>query len=74
MSQHERWRAAALKALRLGRGVNWAADITGLPMVFVDRVAREHRIPFAPRGSRPLAGPSAWDRLMRAVPGSWKAA
>lgn len=43
VSQLERWRAAALRALRRGRGVRWAADFTGLPLVFVYRVAAGER-------------------------------
>lgn len=68
VNRRERWKKDALKALRLGRGVNWAADITGLPYVFVCRLAAEHGIPFDPRGTRTLAGPSLWESLMRTPP------
>jgi hypothetical protein len=38
----ERWKTAALKALSLGHGVHWAADITGLPLAFVYRAGIEY--------------------------------
>jgi hypothetical protein len=63
----ERWHKAALTALHLGHGANWAADITGLPLAFVYRVAREHGIPAARRVLYP-AGPSFWEALMTARP------
>lgn len=67
MSQRERWKADALRALQLGRGVNWAADITGLPFVFVCRVAAAHGIPAA-RQAGHAGGPSLWESLMRKPP------
>lgn len=39
-----RHRALALQALRCGRGINWAADITTLPIRLVARVAAIHGI------------------------------
>ena len=39
-----RHRALALQALRCGRGINWAADVTTLPVRLVARVAAIHGI------------------------------
>lgn len=64
-----RHRAAALQALACGHGVQWAADITGLPVRLVARVAAEHRVPAAPPEPDFPGGPSPWDALVL-TPGS----
>jgi hypothetical protein len=61
-------RDLAIRALRIGRGIRWAADITTLPLRFVDRIAREHGIPDAPSpGTDRLGVPGAWETTL-AVP------
>ena len=61
-------RDLAIRALRLGRGIRWAADITTLPLRFVDRIAREHGIPDVPSpGTDRLRVPGVWETTL-AVP------
>jgi hypothetical protein len=59
-----RHRALALRALACGHGVQWAADITGLPVRLVTRIAAEYGIP----GDRPEpdapGGRSLWEALV----------
>jgi hypothetical protein len=59
-----RHRALALRALACGHGVQWAADITGLPLRLVARVAAEHRIPGARAMPDMPCGPSPWEALV----------
>jgi hypothetical protein len=61
-------RDLAIRALRLGRGIRWAADITTLPLRFVDRIAREHGIPDVPSpGADRVRMPGAWETTL-AIP------
>jgi hypothetical protein len=53
MAHDMRHRALALRALVCGHGVQWAADITGLPLRLVARVAAEYRVPAAQPGHGP---------------------
>lgn len=59
-----RHRVLALRALARGHGIQWAADITGLPMRLVARVAAEYRVP----DDRPVlevpCEPSLWESLV----------
>jgi hypothetical protein len=58
-----RHRALALRALTCGHGVQWAADITGLPLRLVARVAAAYRIPAA-RPMPDVPDPSLWESLV----------
>jgi hypothetical protein len=58
-----RHRALALRALTCGHGVQWAADITGLPLRLVARVAAQYRLPAA-RPVPDVPGPSLWESLV----------
>ncbi len=58
-------RDLAIRALRLGHGIRWAADITTLPLRFVARVAREYRLPDVPSSSDLLPRLSgAWESTL----------
>lgn len=59
-----RHRAAALRALACGHGVQWAADITGLPLRLVARVAAEHRARHVRHVLDVPLGPSLWEVLV----------
>lgn len=59
-----RHRALALRALACGHGVQWAADITGLPLRLVARVAAECRIAAARSVPDVPCGRSLWEALV----------
>jgi hypothetical protein len=58
-----RHRALALRALACGHGAQWAADITGLPLRLVARVAAQYRLPAA-RPVPDVPWPSLWESLV----------
>jgi hypothetical protein len=59
-----RHRRDALSALRHGRGARWAADITGLPLRYVARIATQNGIPLAPPEPALPAAYSLWPPLV----------
>lgn len=59
-----RHRAMALRALACGHGVQWAADITGLPLRLVARAAAEYRVPDARPVPDVPCGRSLWEALV----------
>lgn len=60
-ARRNRHRDDAHRALLHGRGINWAADITGLPARFVARIARQAGITEEEASDRGRPVPSRWE-------------